>query len=294
MRIAICFFGQIRTGVETYLNFLRYIGSLINDCDIFVHTWDVESISQHDFRYDIEKYWKYKNKTFLVDKKKLSKFYELYNPISMIVEEYDLLKKTDTWGGRRYNPKFTNKTVSLFESMYECNNLKKYYENKYDFKYDYVVTTRPDIVFDSSKSLKDDLDYYSQNNNNSDKELILFGDHFNISHQFHNRIEDIFWVSNSRVSDIASDFYLYRSNSSTGVPYNNGGYLDWQFDAWNYLNNNNINCMPLKNSKMRIYYQSDVDLRIDPLNIEYKDPPGLIVDPSIISERNNQGFSEPD
>ena len=43
MRIAVCFSGQIRTGVQTAPNIKRYIGDLDPVCDYFVHTWDHQS-----------------------------------------------------------------------------------------------------------------------------------------------------------------------------------------------------------------------------------------------------------
>jgi len=39
IKIAICFSGQIRTGVLTYKNISNFIGELIHQSDIFVHTW---------------------------------------------------------------------------------------------------------------------------------------------------------------------------------------------------------------------------------------------------------------
>ena len=43
MKIAVCFSGQIRTGVQTAPNIKRYIGDLDTVCDYFVHTWDHQS-----------------------------------------------------------------------------------------------------------------------------------------------------------------------------------------------------------------------------------------------------------
>ena len=48
IKIALCFSGQIRTGVLTSNNIKNFIGDLINQCDVFVHTWDVITQTSSD------------------------------------------------------------------------------------------------------------------------------------------------------------------------------------------------------------------------------------------------------
>ena len=119
MKIALCFSGQIRTGNITAPNILRYIGDLRDSCDIFVHTWDIESISQAYYalmQVNAELSDK-KNITFKVDPNVFAEFYRLYNPVAMTVTEYDLLGFEDTWGGRRINPITAIKGFSFLESI---------------------------------------------------------------------------------------------------------------------------------------------------------------------------------
>ena len=40
MRIAVCFRGQLRTGVEASKNLIHLFGDYFKDIDFFVHTWD--------------------------------------------------------------------------------------------------------------------------------------------------------------------------------------------------------------------------------------------------------------
>ena len=40
MKIAVCFSGQIRTGIENHPNIKEFFGKLYNDCDFFIHTWN--------------------------------------------------------------------------------------------------------------------------------------------------------------------------------------------------------------------------------------------------------------
>ena len=38
MKIAVCFSGQIRTGIQNHPNIKEFFGKLYNECDFFIHT----------------------------------------------------------------------------------------------------------------------------------------------------------------------------------------------------------------------------------------------------------------
>ena len=44
MKIAICLPGQLRTGLLTSDNILRYVGNF-SKCDFFIHTWNINTPS---------------------------------------------------------------------------------------------------------------------------------------------------------------------------------------------------------------------------------------------------------
>jgi hypothetical protein len=244
MKIAICFSGQIRTGSECSSNFLNYIGDLITDCDFFVHTWDVETISMN-LHVDIGKET---NKPFVVDNSVFETFKNIYNPRNMTIDKYDSVLTRNAPGGLRFNQKTNNYVVSLFESVFYANELKKQYEEENNFKYDYVVRCRPDLIFCSSKSLKDDIEQ------TRDK-LFLYGAHkrcFGVE-----RVEDIYWIAKSDEMNCVSNFYEYYANPNNYIGVNR----DWQFVLSHYIQKEckcNISC--LKNNEFTVYYNHYKDL----------------------------------
>lgn len=289
MKIALCFSGQIRTGVEVAPNILNYLGDLRENCDIFVHTWDVETSSQHDYLYkDQDKLDKIKNLHFEVkDKNVFSNFRAAYLPTTMIVEPYNSVETTDTWGGRRQHKKHANKMVAMFESIYEANKLKKMHEEKYDFKYDYVVRIRPDLVFHPRKSLKQDIDELDHPNwgdilqrryNHRSRATaspnsplsFVYGAHFEAS----DHLEDIFWISNSEIGDTLAEYGVHRANCPAGVEIGEPGYIDWQIHMATWTRNElGLNYIELSDNAIRVYYQSHLESNMEILNPLFGDPP---------------------
>lgn len=262
MKIAICFSSQIRTGVHVAKNIKNYIGDLYQYCDFFVHTWDIETLSQNDlntYNQDKKRYDRDINKPSLIDKSVFNEFYSLYNPISMVVEPYFLSENKPIVGGRRYNKKFNGYGLSLFESIYECNILKKGHEDKFQFKYDYVVRLRPDLVIHPSKSLIDDIKEVGDGS-------LIYAGHKNRDYRSQIRIEDIFWISKSKIMDSVSDFYEYELKSKFIKDIDD---YDWQKIMNNWvINDLNITPVVLKNSTMCPYYISDLKIDADIMGTE--------------------------
>jgi hypothetical protein len=259
MKIALCFSGQIRTGNITAANILRYIGDLLPNCNIFVHTWDTESISQADYallQVNAELSDK-KNITFKVNPSVFADFYKTYNPVAMEVTEYDLLGFEDTWGGRRINPVTGVKGFSFLESIYEANELKKLYEQKNHFTYDYVVRIRPDLIFSPRKSLRDDLALITAPN------FFVYGanrkDHGN------RQLEDIYWMGTSATMDVLTDYYNFRMATVGNAEPGEAAYRDSQHDMAAYMRDRGYDFSALANNELRIYYHSDRLQNVDPL-----------------------------
>jgi len=47
MKIAVCLSRQVRTGADVFFSLKNYIGELWDNCDFFMHTWDIETTSPH-------------------------------------------------------------------------------------------------------------------------------------------------------------------------------------------------------------------------------------------------------
>ena len=277
MKIALCFSGQIRTGAVTAPNILRYIGDLLPNCDFFVHTWDVECLGTgYSNRLGTDSLSESVHTTIPVkDKDKFADFYRAYNPVAMVVEQYDLTKTLSTWGGRRFNPGAGKRYISMWESVYEANLLKMTYARKNQINYDYTIRIRPDTVFDEHKSLADDIAQITNDN------MFVFGDHYNIypGHGM-SRLEDIYWIGPSRVMDQITCVHELMANTTTDSMIDDPkdpNYTDWQFHSARWITQSlGIQFKALADSTMRIYYQIDIDRNIDPMNPGFGSPPGRL------------------
>ena len=276
MRIAVCLYGQTRSGsVHAIPSILRYIGDLLPSCDIFIHTWDIESLGtayaklfgkEHPNETDVM--W---HTTMTATKKRFSELFEKYCPKAMEVEEYKLQNTKDTWGGRRFDPVSGLWNVSMWKSIQEVNNIKTRYSVKNAFSYDYTVILRSDIVFGSSKSLSSDISEITDSN------MMIFGDLFNIWPQFAtSRIEEIIWIGQTSVIDKVANFSTHYSKTVENLDDpNHPTYRDWQFYAADWITQTlGIRFTPMKNSIMRACSQVDIDNSIDPLNPGFGSPPG--------------------
>lgn len=218
MKIAICFSGQIRTGVQTAPNILRYIGDLRSECDIFVHTWDIKTDPNNQKPDD-------PSILIDVDKNTFVDFYKFYNPLSMVVEPYRLRAIAPSWGGERIDARTGRNYVSMFESIYESNQLKIRHEQKHGFVYDRVIRIRPDLTFNPSRSLRDDLIHAPIDNQ-------TFVSEYHKSGFSDNKLEDIYWIASSQAMDKICNFYEVRSVS--------GSRGDWQVEMANWVKSPDI------------------------------------------------------
>jgi hypothetical protein len=187
-----------------------------------------------------------------------------------MVEEYDLQPNRPKWGGRRWDPVEQKWHVSMWRSLYEANKLKQDYAQKNQITYDYTVRLRSDLVFDTSKSLAEDLKLIPND------QTLLFGDHYSIW-PIHGmtRIEDIVWIGSSRVMDQVSTYYATYTNTVSNIddPHE-PGYEDWQWHSAHWITHQlGYQFYPLQNNQIRIYTEQDIEQGIDPLDPGFG-PPG--------------------
>ena len=89
MRIAVCFSGQIRTGVEASPNLLRFIGELLPHTDFFIHSWDIETKKNYNASRIISKPSKLTQST-------IDKIKEIYQPKKIVIENWNTVSENDT------------------------------------------------------------------------------------------------------------------------------------------------------------------------------------------------------
>ena len=165
MKVALCLSGHFRT-------FLLCKDSLLSNFileynpDIFIHTWDnlgfgrngtnggnniskwtgndMEIINTNSV-YGNSRIEFYRNSPALDD------IYKCLNPKEIVIETYEDVEKDILELSANINNKFPYdypvNIISLWRKKYLCNELKRQYEINNNFKYDIVVSTRPDIQY---------------------------------------------------------------------------------------------------------------------------------------------------
>jgi hypothetical protein len=234
-RIAICFSGQIRTGVENSPNLLEYIGDMRDAVDIFIHTWDIETESP----------WTEENKGDLniatirryVDREVFTKIRDIYNPLDIRIDNFDFYQRS------HYNRiiargKPVVAQIPMFQTIWESNQLKLAHETLCNSKYGAVLRTRFDVNFGKGRSLIEDLQYAANK-----KDLFYFVDFGN---KFPEAIEDVCWLSSSKIMDRVCNFILDRETNPTM------NHIDWQQHMSKYLVEEGIHARPFKNNNLTI------------------------------------------
>jgi hypothetical protein len=196
MRVAICISGQPRNLVQ---NWEHLHHSLIrpNNADVFIHTW-VSPDNPKAVHYPI---W-HENKTGeILSSDAQPEHLDLWiknhiQPkglwIEPPVESFPHLK--DDYKKYCVNGHIPYPVWSMYASIFKANELRRMYENKHGFKYDYVIRTR----FDVSMRIRLDVSHL-------DPSILYTGDSFDSWLG----ISDHVVVSGSDIMNIHADTYLY-------------------------------------------------------------------------------------
>jgi hypothetical protein len=226
MRIALCFSGQIRTGIEVSKSVLNFIDTPHLTVDFFIHTWDIESKSPHD----VSKHLPYirSGSTYPLDMTKIDKIKDIYKPKKIVVSNYDEYQKSIN-----SNPRFIDNehfvipyVIPLYQSAYESNKLKMEYEKENNFKYDFVVKSRFDCAFYNYQKLIEEVKFIKNRFRQSNIKEIYVNDHWN---KLPGMMEDIFWIGESEIMDIICNFIDYQMDMETDPP------PDRQILMYNYV-----------------------------------------------------------
>jgi hypothetical protein len=206
VKIALCFSGQIRTGLLTYNNIKRFIGDLIEQCDVFVHTWDVITQTSSDLSIA--------GVPFKESDSLFEEFSNIWKPKKMIVENYE------NWVNQNL------KIEPLFYSLMESNNFRKEYQREKNLIYHFVIKIRPDFIYNPSYRLRDELEIILNSDYGSSIYTLDFGNCISLK-----KFEDVFWIGTSDVFEIASNYYFERLQNNE---------VDWQTEMAEYLTKNGI------------------------------------------------------
>jgi hypothetical protein len=249
-RIAVCFSGQIRTGVYTSTNILRYIGDLLPKTDFFIHTWDTETISPWALNGRDKKIV---NVPFNISSDKFNKMIDIYCPISARVDNFN-----EYIQDRRKVVKNYIYRSGLFHSAYESIKLKKEYERLNNSVYYKILRLRPDMLFGKYGQLAYEIEYtmqkYTSKTEYNENKLYV-NDPWNGGPEL---IEDVCWLSSSPIMDVTCDV-IHEFEDNTKIFAN-----PWQHQHKLFLDRNGVISRSFKHNSIRIYrdYMVGTDMDI--------------------------------
>jgi len=250
-RIAILFSGQIRTGITCYPNISKFLDFLKQRGDVFIHTWDVDTISQHGL---LKRNSDLIYKKFPVAQSTFDKIKELYNPVEMKIDKLeDFYKKP-------YN------NIPWLYSFIQVNKMSTHRQQEHynGVPYMSVIKMRFDILFDTNHSILDELNYMDN------KEYLATCDTCN---KLPKKVEDIAWIASPKIMNVMQEWAEERLDASNITDYH---MLDWQEHCKLFLDNQDL----YSKSWMinRIYHYRDLH---EQLGLDINNGPA-------ITEYNNQ------
>jgi hypothetical protein len=196
MRIAICFSGMIRTGIHASYSIKQFLRKYYDSCDFFAHTWDISQ--EKRFHPDCPFV---KNTNF--DKPEISS----YSLLDTFSDAYDRkFQSIVVENFYNWNAKFIKEYKDfspLWYSWYKSIQLKRQYEIDNNFRYDFVIKMRPDIVFPEDRNIEDEINHYEKNTD------VFYANGYQPI-----RIDDVLFYSNSSLMDRASKFFIDTHNKS--------------------------------------------------------------------------------
>jgi hypothetical protein len=169
MRIAVCFSGMIRTGIQAAPNIINFIGDVLPSCEFFLHTWEQQSYRPPLGRHALD----------VTTDVPLLDFCNLYS-----IKQYQV-NDFNTIGNNSLHP--------LWHSWSNSVKLTQH------IPYDYIIKIRPDIIFNPQLKLSNML-----SNINDD---IFYSSHvWPFNEQNDLTMEDVLFISSRSVMNTAIDF----------------------------------------------------------------------------------------
>jgi hypothetical protein len=134
MKIAVCLSGQPRTIDVAAPSILKYFSGDY-ECDFFCHVWDYNTYKRKKSNAPPGEQPVYWEGDIKVDVDWLDQKVNLFNPKKYTIDSAEAIGAGFSW-------------ASLTYSMMMANHLKKQYEIENNFRYDCVVKSRYDLIFD--------------------------------------------------------------------------------------------------------------------------------------------------
>lgn len=173
-RIAIQFFGHLRTFDETYKSFLKNVVSPNAkngyQVDVFIHTWTERDHSTVSFRNQNGE----EINNNLLTKDLINKVEEEYKPKVFIIDN-QIDCKDKIFFEKLYNSKKSLKgVVNMTYTIYKSSHARHIYEKEKQIEYEWVIVTRPDIEFLSPFVIDELFKIYKDKNINIPSNSIFY------------------------------------------------------------------------------------------------------------------------
>ena len=237
-RIAILFCGQIRTGIKCHPNIAKFLDFWTEAGDIFIHTWDVDTISTHGL---LKRDPSLLNEKFPVAQATFDKIKELYRPKDMVID-----KLAD------FYTKPCNNVPWLY-SFIQVNEMRKRREQEHynGIPYMRVAKLRFDMLFDNNHTIEDEFKYMGP------KEYLATCDIWN---RWPQTVEDIMWITTPKLMDVMQEWAEERLDSSNITERH---LLDWQEHCKLFLDDRKIIAKPWMINRLYHYRDLHEQLGID-------------------------------
>lgn len=235
-RTAVCLSGQPRTIKHCAKSIMEYFG----DVDYFCHVWDYNDYKVKNNETKTVSFHHEK-----ISHEELTQDIQVFNPIDYMIESADAL------GTARFG------WDSLLYSHLMAVNMKKQWEIQNNFRYDWVIKGRYDLVYTHGKRFKlaDRIQHelfglYCPN-------LDLFTSHMDRmrNENLYINISDVSYYGNSTAMDIAADLYWHcqREQLQTNNDVKKLGPGTWMSD---YISYNNLRFYPDQDNLQEIVFRT--------------------------------------
>lgn len=218
--IAVQLFGHLRSYKRTCKSFLKNVVEANVEkgynADIFIHTWnetDHSSITWHN--------WNGEKRGIILNDLILKEIKKIYNPKKMLVSkqlEVEDFIITEKIGGV---PRAYKGVVNVAYTKFMSSKIRMEYAKENNIKYDYIIVTRPDILFHSKFIIDDFLRIYKEYDWEIPKNGIFYGhNHFArglVEDKYMIGGSDIIFFGNENTINKATNLYLNIENNTLNI-----------------------------------------------------------------------------
>ena len=204
-KIAVCLSGQSRTWEYCIASIKSFLEDADYQIDYFIHTWDINTYRPIESKDGLETY-------NYISNTDINRYIDSYSPKLYKIDNYESFRE-------RLNKKRVpeikvtdGQNTNMLNQMYSFKQsiiLKRIYERKHNFKYDFVLKIRPDTFF-TYPSLRKNIEFTEPFSEGRFFSFAFYDDNWK-TWLNNNWTPDLYWLFTS--SDDSDIFSTYFSKS---------------------------------------------------------------------------------